>query len=209
MLASSAAYFTPATVDQLRTIMNIHFLANLSVPEGMYSSAKMGKSRAREEWIPPDTHSHAAAASYQDSSSPNPHLYAGSPPVGLTYPGYHHQPPYMLPSPSSPHSPGMPHMGGSPPHIAPLRISPSTSPPMMATSSGMPMTPVTPSGALSPARGHSLPIPVPSSGHGGSSRGISVPSIAGSSPSSGDGSLQYRPRHPVDVAALRSLGGPS
>lgn len=43
-----AAYFVPSTVTNLRTVEDMPDLANLSVPDGMYTSAKIGKGRARE-----------------------------------------------------------------------------------------------------------------------------------------------------------------
>ncbi|KAH8118932.1 Gti1/Pac2 family-domain-containing protein, partial [Phellopilus nigrolimitatus] len=52
------AYFVPATVNQLRTVDDIpSLLANAHPPEGMYTSAKMGKGRARGEYYPTDIHS--------------------------------------------------------------------------------------------------------------------------------------------------------
>lgn len=55
----TAAYFVPATVSQLRTVDDIPILASIHPPEGMYSSAKMGKGRARGEYYPTDIHNGA------------------------------------------------------------------------------------------------------------------------------------------------------
>ena len=55
---SSAAYFVPGTVNQLHTIDDIPRLRSIRPPEGMYTSAKLGKGRARGgEYYPTDIHS--------------------------------------------------------------------------------------------------------------------------------------------------------
>ena len=86
-----AAYFVPASVGQLRTIDDIPALANIRPPEGMYTSAKMGKGRARGEYYPSDIHSGSIAAA---SSSTSVQQYP-PPPVYAPYPGP------QLPSPIS------------------------------------------------------------------------------------------------------------
>lgn len=45
-----AAYFIPATVNQLRTVEDLPYLRGIRPPDGMYTSAKMGKSRARGDY---------------------------------------------------------------------------------------------------------------------------------------------------------------
>ncbi|KAI5119804.1 hypothetical protein M0805_006937 [Coniferiporia weirii] len=84
------AYFVPGTVTQLRTIDDIPALASIRPPEGMYTSAKMGKGRARGgEYYPTDIHNNAAGVlgmSITGQQYPPPPTYA-------PYPGPHLSPP--------------------------------------------------------------------------------------------------------------------
>ncbi len=76
---STAAYFIPATVDQLRTVDDDAQLARLHIPDGMYISAKMGKGRAPNYSSVPD-----GAGSYIVSPEGIPAAYQ--------YPYYQPQP---------------------------------------------------------------------------------------------------------------------
>ncbi|KAL5528719.1 hypothetical protein ACEPAF_7856 [Sanghuangporus sanghuang] len=112
------AYFIPATVGQLRTIDDIPALANIRPPEGMYTSAKMGKGRARGEYYPSDIHSGISATA---SSSTSGQQYP-PPPVYAPYPGP------QLPSPvsrenASPQSLRAPNWPGSSPSLPPSSSS--------------------------------------------------------------------------------------
>lgn len=85
-----AAYFIPASVNQLRTIDDIPALVTIRPPEGMYTSAKMGKGRARGEYYPTDIHSGAPAvtgAAMPGQQYPPPPIYAPYPSPHLPSPG--------------------------------------------------------------------------------------------------------------------------
>jgi hypothetical protein len=78
-MRSLAAYFVPSTVNHLRTVDDLPQLADLQVPEGMYTSAKVGKGRARE----------AATADIHGGTSP-PHIVVSRPYITVPqqYPTY-------------------------------------------------------------------------------------------------------------------------
>ncbi|KAL5523487.1 hypothetical protein ACEPAG_7660 [Sanghuangporus baumii] len=100
------AYFVPAIVGQLHTIDDIPILANIRPPEGMYTSGKMGKGRARGEYYSSDIHSDISAAAGPSTSEqqypplpvyipyPDPQLLSPLPrknalPQGLHVPNWH------------------------------------------------------------------------------------------------------------------------
>ena len=112
----TAAYFIPGTVNQLRTIDDIPALANIRPPEGMYTSAKMGKGRARGEYYPSDIHS------------------GGSTMLGTTPGQQYPPPPIYAPYPG----PQLPTLSGSRESISPQSLRAS------AWSSNSPTTPVSP-----------------------------------------------------------------
>ena len=121
----------PATVGQLHTIDDFPSLANIHPPEGMYTSAKLGKGRARGgEYYPTDIHSGSIMA-----ASATPQMS-----------GHHSHPPTFAPYPTPRLSPTPEHREGSSPH----RLNP----PNWAGSSSAPR-PVLPNPArlLPPALG--------------------------------------------------------
>lgn len=117
----SAAYFVPATVNQLRTVDEIPALAHIRPPDGMYTSAKLGKGRARGEYYSNDIHS-AGGPSMSPQQYPPPPTYTpypGQPPP----PGGSHSPQAMR----VPAWPGQspPHMGRDPQTLPnPARLLP-------------------------------------------------------------------------------------
>ncbi|KAL5485488.1 hypothetical protein ACEPAI_8130 [Sanghuangporus weigelae] len=114
------AYFIPATVGQLRTIDDIPALANIRPPEGIYTSAKTGKGRARGECYSSDIHSDISAAA---DSSKSEQQYP-PPPIYVPYPG----PQLLSPLPRESASPEGLH--------APNRHGSSSSSPLSAGSDG-------------------------------------------------------------------------
>lgn len=96
----SAAYFVPGTVNQLHTIDDIPRLRTVHPPEGMYTSAKLGKGRARGgEYYPTDIHSSSP------TSAPS-----SSPPSAPYHPSLVYAPYPQLPSPSDPRLESPTHM---------------------------------------------------------------------------------------------------
>ncbi|THH06546.1 hypothetical protein EW145_g4011 [Phellinidium pouzarii] len=78
------AYFVPGTVTQLRTIDELPTIANIRPPEGMYTSAKMGKGRARGgDYYPADIHSGPVALPEMSMSGQQ----YRPPPTFAPYPG--------------------------------------------------------------------------------------------------------------------------
>ena len=110
-LASLAAYFVPATVTQLHTIDDVPRLCTLRPPDGMYTSAKMGKGRARgQDYFQTDIHGSAAspggAVDGTVAGVSGHHPYPSS-----AYPPYSGYPP-------------QPHQGGSASPVSPLSLRP-------------------------------------------------------------------------------------
>ncbi|KAF7983810.1 hypothetical protein HWV62_19053 [Athelia sp. TMB] len=77
------AYFTQATIDELRSIDDIRELACLTVPPGTYKSARSAKGRPRDE-------------RYYESRQYAPYVYGGQQ-DHTPYPPHHHSPPWQEP----------------------------------------------------------------------------------------------------------------
>ncbi|PPQ80926.1 hypothetical protein CVT26_014959 [Gymnopilus dilepis] len=86
------AYFSPSTLDGLDTIDNIRGVGDVTVPEGWFRSARIGRNRR-------DSRAHGANSISPDS----PHSPPAS--MGMIPPPNSHQ---RLPSPSHPPSPPAP-----------------------------------------------------------------------------------------------------
>ncbi len=89
----TAAYYVPSSLAQLRTVDDLPQLAGVLPPEGMYTSAKVGKSRA----LPGSSNSdiHIGSVGMPSQLHPHPPTYA---PFPNGPPGAHHN----LGGPSSP-----------------------------------------------------------------------------------------------------------
>lgn len=98
----------PATVNQLRTVDEIPALAHIRPPDGMYTSAKLGKGRARGDYYSTDIHS-------AGGPSMSPQAYQ-PPPNYMPFPG---QPPPVGPhsSPQAMRAPAWPGQPSSPPQM--------------------------------------------------------------------------------------------
>ncbi|KLO11747.1 hypothetical protein SCHPADRAFT_905772 [Schizopora paradoxa] len=100
------AYYVPSSLTQLRTVDDLPQLAAVRPPEGMYTSAKVGKSRA----LPGSGNSdiHMGAVGMPNQMHQHPPTYAPFPngPPGPLHHHGHHPHPHPLSSPgSSPTSP--------------------------------------------------------------------------------------------------------
>lgn len=154
-----AAYFVPSTVNHLRTVDDMPQLANLQVPDGMYTSAKIGKGRAREP-VTADIHGGTIGTPHIVVSRP----YINVPQQYTAYVAYSNET-MQTPSPAS--SNGSPVVQTPGPMLQPLsQLSPRTGQwrddtnrqslssrtlPYIVPPSGMsPISPITGSGVYSP-----------------------------------------------------------
>lgn len=172
------AYFVPATVTQLRTIDDVPVLAPVHPPEGMYSSAKMGKGRARGEYHPTDIHNGAGTI------VPAAHVSVQHASVQQYSSSVHHPPVY------APYN----NAYSQPAPIEPREEYNSRSPP----SSGWSALPPHHSSTSISTSGRDVRLPHPSRILPSLNVGLRPPAPQGPSP--------YSPRHPLDDEALRALG---